>query len=88
MTTTASITINPTTYVALSTSETDCVVAVQRGQSVRIHLGASAPAADTANFVPFDNPPVGENAVKLMDLREFGIGRGEEAYALLVEGER
>jgi hypothetical protein len=85
MAATVSVTINTSTYTALSSTETAASVFIQRGQSVRLAIAASAPSAGTADYISVEGPADG-SVEKQVDLHDFGIGGGDEVYALLEYG--
>lgn len=77
-----SVTLSASAYTALGTTEANVGVFVGRGQRVRVAVGASAPAAGTTNYIPLDGPSADDGLVRFVDLRSFGLGGGDEVYAM------
>lgn len=74
------ITLSTSAYTALGTTQTAVGCFVQPSQRVRLCVATSLPAANTTGFVAVE-PASGEPYL-FVDFTEFGIGSGDEVYAL------
>ena len=82
---TVTVTCNTSTYTALNSGGSNVTAFVRKGQVVRFHVGASAPAASTEAAVLVE----GGSRDQGYPMNAFvadGLGAGEEVYALIVAG--
>lgn len=84
-TVTSAVTLNTSTYAALSSSNTDVTLFIKRGQAVRINCGASAPMDnDTAAYALMEGPS--SNQEGQVRVFHFPTLSGANAYARLEYG--
>lgn len=81
-TTTVEVTINSSTYTALSSGEANVEVFVRRGQSVRFHVAASAPSDSTEAYELIHGPSTAGGDIGIVKVFT-GLASDEEVYARL-----
>jgi hypothetical protein len=78
---TVSVALTTAAYAALGTTQTAVGAFVKRGQMVRLYVGASAPSASTADYIPLLGPMDGSSGPAYFSFADFGVGAGDEVYA-------
>lgn len=84
---TVKVTVSSSAYTALSSTQSAARIELAPGQRIRLHVGASAPAANTMAYWVLEGPGYGStHTFTSYDLRDYGLGGGDEAYAMSVTG--